>query len=61
MSGNLNINALNPSYFGLGYDALTTSVPNPLHGAVSSSSNFGAPLFSSISCFSPFRSSAKCC
>jgi hypothetical protein len=39
--GNLNINALNPSYFGLGYDALTTSVPNPLHGAVSSSSNFG--------------------
>ncbi len=41
MSGNMNINALNPSYFGLGYSALTASVPNPLHGAVSSTSNFG--------------------
>ena len=41
MSGTLNINALNPSYFSMGYNALTASVPNPLYGAVSSTSNFG--------------------
>ncbi len=41
MSGNMNINALNPSYFSQGYDYLTQSVANPLYGAVSSTSNFG--------------------
>ena len=43
MTGNLNVNALNPSYFSLGYQALTQSVANPLYGAVSSTSNFGGP------------------
>ncbi len=43
MSGNININALNPSYFSQGYSALTQSVANPLYGAVSSTSNFGGP------------------
>ena len=41
MSGTMNINALNPSYFGMGYSALTQSVANPLSGVVSSTSNFG--------------------
>src|SRR5579883_1371104 len=41
MSGNLNINALDPSYFPLGYSYLTQSVANPLYGAVGSASNFG--------------------
>ncbi len=41
MTGNFNINALNPSYFSLGYDALTQSVSNPLNGAVPNTSNFG--------------------
>ncbi|MCU1294527.1 MAG: TonB-dependent receptor [Bryobacterales bacterium] len=54
MSGNLNINALNPSYFGLGYDALTTSVPNPLHGAISSSSNFGGPTVQQYQLLQPY-------
>ena len=43
MTGNMDSNALNPSYFGAGYSALTQSVPNPLNGAVSSTSNFGGP------------------
>ncbi len=43
MSGNMNINALNPSYFSQGYGYLTQNVPNPLYGAVSSTSNFGGP------------------
>ncbi len=42
MSGNMNVNALNPSYFSQGYGALTQSVGNPLSGVVSSTSNFGA-------------------
>ncbi len=41
MSGNMNINALNPSYFSQGYAYLTESVANPLYGAVSNTSNFG--------------------
>ena len=43
MSGNVNVNALNPSYFSQGYSALTQTVVNPLYGAVSSTSNFGGP------------------
>ncbi len=41
MGGNLNVNALNPSYFSQGYSYLTQSVANPLYGAVSNTSNFG--------------------
>ncbi len=43
MTGNININALNPSYFSQGYAALTQSVANPLYGVVSRTSNFGGP------------------
>lgn len=41
MSGNININALNPSYFSEGYSALTESIANPLYGAAPATSNFG--------------------
>ncbi len=54
MSGNLNINALNPSYFGLGYTALTNPVANPLHGAVSSSSNFGGTTVPQYQLLQPY-------
>ncbi|MGA8028570.1 MAG: TonB-dependent receptor [Bryobacteraceae bacterium] len=43
MSGLVNINALNPSYFAQGYAALTQSISNPLYGVISSTSNFGGP------------------
>jgi hypothetical protein len=54
MSGNININALNPSYFGLGYGALTTSVPNPLYGSISSASNFGRSTVQQYQLLQPY-------
>jgi hypothetical protein len=43
-SGQLNINALNPSYFSLGASALNASVPNPYSGLVPSGTLSGAKV-----------------
>lgn len=54
MSGLLNTNALNPSYFAEGYAALTTSVPNPLYGVVPGTSNFGGPTVGKYQTLLPY-------
>jgi hypothetical protein len=57
-TGNININALNPSYFSLGAAALTSSVANPYSGLVSSGTLSGStvPQYQLLLPFSAYQS-----